>query len=392
MKKVFVAGSLGLDIIPLFAESAGGNLFAQGKYNDMQGTIMYLGGCVGNTGLALAKLGIPTTLYSKVGDDDIGSFIINLLNREKVRVTFDVVKKINSTSTVVISPPGVDRILLHSRGASQTIVAEDLSKEELSKNDLFHFGYPTAMRTLYTDEGSRLVSLMMKAHELGLTTSLDTSQPDPNSEPGRVNWFKILSKVLPFVDIFLPSLEELLFMLRKDLFLTLNEKRGNMDMIDFIDMSILPDLAEEVLSMGPSIVVIKIGKKGAYLRSAGMEKILKMGKAVPSNIDNWANREIIRQPYVPSKICSTTGAGDTMIAGFLAGLVADFSVEDTLAIAEANAIRCIESFKTTDRIMDIEKLYQYCTSNPPMINDSLDMNYWSYDLNSRNYIGKKDKQ
>lgn len=51
IKRAIIAGSIGLDIIPVFDETAAGtaNLFAQGKFNDMHGTRLYLGGCVGNT-------------------------------------------------------------------------------------------------------------------------------------------------------------------------------------------------------------------------------------------------------------------------------------------------------------------------------------------------------
>ena len=49
IKRAIIAGSIGLDIIPVFDETAAGtaNLFAQGKFNDMHGTRLYLGGCVG---------------------------------------------------------------------------------------------------------------------------------------------------------------------------------------------------------------------------------------------------------------------------------------------------------------------------------------------------------
>ena len=123
-----------------------------------------------------------------------------------------------SSSTVVISPPKSDRVLLHSRGASQTFVADDLTEEMLVQADHLHFAYPTAMKTLYTNEGRELTAMFKKAKQSGITVSMDTSQPDPNSEPGRADWKGILQRTLPYTDIFLPSLEELLFMLHRDIY------------------------------------------------------------------------------------------------------------------------------------------------------------------------------
>ena len=185
IKRAIIAGSIGLDIIPVFDETAAGtaNLFAQGKFNDMHGTRLYLGGCVGNTGIAMYKLGVPAKLISKVGDDLIGQVIRMILNDQKVPLEMKTVEGMPSSSTVVISPPKSDRVLLHSRGASQTFVADDLTEEMLAQADHLHFAYPTAMKTLYTNEGRELTAMFKKAKQSGITISMDTSQPDPNSEP-----------------------------------------------------------------------------------------------------------------------------------------------------------------------------------------------------------------
>ena len=101
-RRAIVAGSLGLDIIPVFSSKSNSkvNLFAQGKYNDMEGTRLYLGGCVGNTGIAMHKLGVPTTLLSKVGDDLIGEVIRTIIADQNVHIRLDTVTAERSTSTV----------------------------------------------------------------------------------------------------------------------------------------------------------------------------------------------------------------------------------------------------------------------------------------------------
>ena len=367
MKRAVVAGSIGLDIIPVFPQSASSelsSLFAQGKFTDMGGTRLYLGGCVGNTGIAMHKLGVPVTLVSKVGDDLLGQVIRVILKKQQVPIHIDTAEGCNSTSTVVIAPFGGDRVLLHSRGASQTFLAEDVDLTLLKKADLLHFGYPTAMKYLYRDGGKEFIRLVRRAKESGVTVSVDTSQPDPNSEAGHVNWREVLKQAMPSIDVFLPSLEELLFMLRREQFDELERCRGKESLADDVDFSIIPELAQELISWGAKIVVIKLGKRGMYLRTTGREELGRLGRALPDPLEAWVNRELLCPPYHTDQICSTTGAGDNAIAGFLAAMLRNDQPEHALLIASANARLCIESYETTDAVRPLPDLDKWIATQP----------------------------
>jgi sugar/nucleoside kinase (ribokinase family) len=113
----------------------------------------------------------------------------------------------------VISPPGSDRRFLHHPGANDDFSAQDVSEEALQDAHLFHFGYPPLMANMYSNGGRQLLELFQRAKSHGLTTSLDMAYPDPESAAGRADWRAILHNVLPYVDIFVPSLEEILYML-----------------------------------------------------------------------------------------------------------------------------------------------------------------------------------
>ena len=64
-----------------------------------------------------------------------------------------------------------------------------------------------------------LVNIMKKAKTNGCATSMDLAAVDENSEAGKADWKSILSKVMPFVDFFVPSVEELCFMLDRTRFI-----------------------------------------------------------------------------------------------------------------------------------------------------------------------------
>ncbi len=395
MKKAIIAGSIGLDIIPIFGENTAKdvkNILAQGKFTDMQGTRLYLGGCVGNTGIAMHKLGVPVTLVSKVGNDLIGSVIRMILAQQNVQIAIETVDDCPSSSTVVVAPPGADRILLHSRGASQTFRSGDLDEGMLSASDLLHFAYPTAMKHLYANVGEEFIKLLQRAKKSGITISIDMSQPDPNSEPGRVDWKTVLKKALPYIDLFMPSLEELLFMLHRDLFDKFTQMSNGADLIDVVDFDMIPALAQELLDMGASVVLLKLGKKGLYLRTASLEKLQSIGRAVPDNIEQWVNRELLCMPYQPKCIRSTTGAGDNAIAGFLAGFLRSDEPAYALNIATANALRCIESYETTDCTVPVTELDTFIASAPAKLKaEGLSTAYWQDMAGQNAYQGSLDQ-
>lgn len=74
------------------------------------------------------------------------------------------------------------------------------------------------MRRFYLDDGEELVRLFKKVKSMGLTTSLDLVAVDPDSEAADMDWAKILERVLPYVDFFAPSIEELGYMLDRPLY------------------------------------------------------------------------------------------------------------------------------------------------------------------------------
>ena len=75
-----VAGHLCLDIIPTISEGeAFEHAFAPGRLVEVGRATLATGGAVSNTGVALHKLGVPTRLMGKVGDDNFGRTILDLL-------------------------------------------------------------------------------------------------------------------------------------------------------------------------------------------------------------------------------------------------------------------------------------------------------------------------
>ena len=336
---VVVAGHICLDVIPdldHLPEGSFASLFQPGQIVSAGPVAFSTGGLVSNTGQALYHLGIPTRLVAKVGDDLFGSMVIHLVRRIHPSLAEGLAASEADTTSysVIINPPGVDRIFLHCPGANDTFCAQDMDYSLLAEASLFHFGYPPLMRRMYADDGQELVKIFKQAKATGVTTSLDMAFPDPSSEGGKANWSKILLSVLPDVDLFQPSVEELLFMLRRKEYERLANQSSRGDVLAGVTPELLSSLAEELISMGVKVVVLKVGARGLYLRTARAAALGGMGRAAPTDLSGWANQELWA-PCFRVNVAGTTGSGDATIAGFISALLRDFLPRQAVTAAVA---------------------------------------------------------
>ena len=315
------------------------------------------GGAVSNTGLALNRLGITTQLVGKIGDDLFGQTVCQIIDSHGENLAEGmIIDPAGSTSyTIIISYPGVDRIFLHSPGTNDTFEINDIPYPLLEQARLFHFGYPPLMRSMFTAYGTSLAEIFCRAKLSRITTSLDMAFPDPSSEAGQANWHNILKSVLPHVDIFIPSVEEILFMLRRQTYEAMYASSAGSDILPLINPELLSDVAQELIDMGARIVGLKLGGRGLYVRTGNALQINSMGRACPSDPNAWASTELWA-PCFKVAVAGTTGSGDATIAGFLAALLRGLSIEESIRSAVAvgacnveavDALRGIRSWEAT---------------------------------------------
>ena len=294
------------------------------------------GGPVSNTGLALHRLGIATRLIAKVGADPFAEIVRRVVGGFDPNLAAGLVAdpSVSTSYTVILSAPGVDRIFLHCPGANDAFSCADVDYEMVAKARLFHFGYPPVMQAIYSDGGAGLVELYRRAKETGVTTSMDMTFPDPSSPGGKADWPAILAKALPYVDVFLPSFEELLFCLRRKVYddLARNAPEGNI--LAGATPELVAGLGRQLLEMGVKIVVIKLGDQGVYLRTAGANALRGIGRAAPADPAAWANLQM-RAACYQVDVVGTTGSGDATIAGFLSGLLRGLGPHEALNAAVA---------------------------------------------------------
>ena len=357
-KKIIAAGHICIDITPVFPRKKQyaniGDLLEPGKLIHMEAADVHTGGSVANTGLALKILGADVRLLGKIGADAFGTMVQGILERYGAGGLI-VDEKSSTSYSVVLAVPGIDRIFLHDPGANNTFTGADIPEEALEDGVIFHFGYPPLMRKMYENDGAELASLFRRVREKGIATSLDLAAVDPASEAGRVDWEKVLRNVLPHTDFFVPSVEELCFMLSPDRYGELSAMGG--DMVCRLDMERdVKPLARRCLDMGCKVVLIKCGTAGMYYATGAREAVSRVGRRLELDVAAWAEREGIQPCYRADRVLSGTGAGDTSIAAFLLALIRGKTPAQCAALAAAEGACAVTGYDALSGLKPLEEL------------------------------------
>ena len=360
MKKIISAGHICLDMTPVFPTRHSydriGDLLVPGKLIRMEAASVHTGGSVANTGLALKLLGNDVSLLGKVGKDAFGRIVESILAGYGAGGL--ITDEHSSTSySVVLAVPGMDRIFLHNPGANDTFSASDIPEEVLADAALFHFGYPTLMKRMYEESGAELQKMFRRVKENGIATSLDLAAVDPQSDAGQAEWQEILARTLPYVDFFVPSFEELCYMLDRPCYDALSAVGGDMTEQPGI-LEKADELARKCLDLGCGAVLVKCGLSGMVYRTGTRERMSQVGSRLELNTDIWENQSGTQPCYRAEIVRSATGAGDVSIAAFLTALMNGETPAECAKLAAAEGAASVSSYDALGGILSLDELKQ----------------------------------
>ena len=366
---VVVAGYLCVDMVPEFPHRELGtsisNLLKPGRLIEIDGVGFSLGGVVANTGMAMSRFNRKVFLNGLIGNDLIGKIARDWLERYGLSEGIKITDRAGTTFGIVIAPPGVDRIFLESPGCSRIFDIDFVDFGAISRCRLFHFGYPPLLRQFYRDDGKQLWSMFSRIQEMGVVTSLDFSLPDSQSESGKQDWPEIMQRVLPYTDIFVPSLEEVLQIIRPDEYEKICSAIGNSDIIDEVPIAMIREIGRTIIECGVKIVFIKAGHRGSYLL-AGDVSSLNVKAGFDLSAADWNGRELWCNAYVadPEKVKNATGAGDTAVAAFLSAILDGENPDAAVkyaANAGRNSLYCLNIY---DELSDWREMEKAIESEP----------------------------
>ena len=277
---VICAGILVADLfVPPLERFQGGDLVVTEDF------LVQPGGCAANTAISLAKLGVSVSVVGKLGMDIFGDAVERDLQTSGVRTDALRRSSTHGTSKTVILPViGEDRRYIHTIGANADLTVDDISP-------VSHAGTSICtgrlLRASQAREPQRIATLLNSMRENRIRTMLDIVVPASTDHPSLDD----LQPILPFIDVFMPNIEEAAM-------LTGETDPGKQ--------------AELFLHAGCNIAIITRGKDGALLMNA---------------------HETLEAPAFPVEVVDVSGAGDAFVAGFIVGLLEQWSLADSLRFA-----------------------------------------------------------
>ncbi len=259
------------------------------------------GGGACNTSSALAQMGLPVRIFSKVGDDLNGHFARQVMTNCGVDTRYLRLAPGEQTpfTFVGIHPDG-ERTFIHTPGTNLTFNVDDLDVSSLLDCEILFYQDCWVLPQL---DGAPAAELLASAQQRGILTAIDATW---GLGPRR----DVLELMLPHCDYLLLSFADLMQLYPK--------------------MSIT-QLATHLLNLGAKTVILKLGADGAFVAwHGGKEQI----------------------PGVPAKVVDTTGAGDCWDAGFLAAIAHGESLCAAVRTGHACAAFGIESIGGATGIPD----------------------------------------
>ncbi len=239
-----------------------------------------LGGAESNVAIGLARLGKKAGWMSRVGNDELGEYVVSTIRGEGVDTS--AVKRDPHAPTGLYlkerRTPDQLRVYYYRRGsAASRLMPGDLDEAYMRQANVLHLTGITPSLSESCREAVEHAFAIARRHQL-------TVSFDPNirlklwtlEEAGPV-----LRRFISQSDIVLPGLEE-----GKWLYSETDPER----------------LAEKILDTGPHVCVVKLGARGAYFATRDGEKGFVPGLKFRDVVD-------------------PVGAGDGFAAGLLAGYV-----------------------------------------------------------------------
>ncbi len=276
-----------------------------------------VGGLVPNVGVDLKKIDpkLPVFGYGKIGADEEGSYIIDVLTSNGVDCENVIRDENEATSyTDVMSVIGGQRTFFTYPGTSATYGFDDIDFSKMTAK-ILHLGYFLLLDKIDGGDGERILKA---AKDAGVKTSIDLVSENSDR-------YNLVIPCLKYTD-----------------YLIINEleaaKMAGMEP----DAENLEAIAHKLMDMGvKEKVIIHMKDRGVCLSKDGFT---------------------LMPAYAASKeyIKGKTGAGDAFCSGALYGIYNGFSDYDILDTASMAAVASLRTADATSGVVSLDELKELC--------------------------------
>jgi len=303
--------TMGRSSIDLYSQNIGA------EFIDIKGFDAFVGGSPLNIATGCTRLGLKSALLTGIGDDKIGDFILNFLEKEKIESKFiPRIKGARSSAVVLgIKPPDQFPLVYYRDNAADSrITIDDVIAADISQFKMLEIS-GTAMNIEPTR--SAVFYAVEIAHENNVPVVLDLDfRADQWSD---VRSFGIMTRaVLPKVKIVIGTEEEVLAASLKDAAqVSIKHQQISAPTVTGnIEQSI-----QKIMDCGVEILVVKRGSEGATFYTSDGKK-----------------RDV---PGFPVKILNVLGAGDAFASGFIYGFLKGWDLYKACRMGNASGAQVV---------------------------------------------------
>lgn len=265
-----------------------------------------LGGSALNFAKIVAQLGMDVSFLGKAGRDEIGTTLVNLLKKNKISplVVFD--KQVQTNLAMHYIHNDGSSIMTSCGDANQSLSITDIEdrlESVLDSVNYLYLGGVFKLKKILPD----LKRVAKKAQEKNVTVVLDHGRVNNSVTSTDIEYLRGL---FPYVDIYLPSIDEFLSVWKSD-----TPQDG------FAKLS----------KVAKPLTIIKQAEDGAI---------------------GFYDDQIVDVDSYKVDVLNTVGAGDSFNAGFLKAHSDGMSVKDSMQFACAVAATKI----STKHLLTVEKI------------------------------------
>ncbi len=270
------------------------------------------GGDALNEALTASRMANRVGLVTKIGADLFGRLLLEEAREAGVDTAPVIISDADRTAAAgLLVRENGDRTICACRGALETFSLQDLDLSVFDNAKIVAIGSMFALKKL---DGHGMRAVLERARTAGAVTTADTK-----FDAYKIG-FEGIRKTCPFIDFFLPSYEEALY---------LTSEREPSRQCDVL------------IGAGCGNVLIKMGPQGCFLAAAGKRA---------------------RIPPCPARCVDTTGAGDNFVAGFLTGLNRGMPPEEAARLGSGTAAVSIQEVGSNGGVRSYDQVVEHMRS------------------------------
>lgn len=298
---------IGAAIVDIPLQPVSKNIFDIESY-PLNRIAMTIGGDAINEATIISRLGHKTALMSRIGKDAVGNFILEACQNEGIDAdSLRVDEQVDTSINVgLVTEDGERTFVTNRNGSLWRTNIEDVDFTRFNEARLL------SLASIFNNpllDGKSLVRIFQKAKEANLIICADVIKPRLGEK------LEDIRESLKYVDYFFPNYDEACLLTGK---------------------TELDAIADCFLQCGVKNVIVKIGKKGCFIKAEG--------KAI--NVPAIAGIQAI----------DTIGAGDNFVAGFITAILEGKALEECAQFANATASIAVQSVGATTGVTSREQV------------------------------------